>query len=99
MRRRLLDAAGPSSIGRGDTARLKSSRGEAERLAMATVRASISATSGRADRITPTGWDSQEVDDLGFMRRVGVAMFLLGSITLLATLTLPDPDPSDHPAI
>ncbi len=33
------------------------------------------------------------------MRRVGVAMFLLGSIALLATLPLPDPNTSDHPAI
>jgi diguanylate cyclase (GGDEF)-like protein len=33
------------------------------------------------------------------MRWVGVAMFLLGSATLLATLPLPDPDTSDHPAI
>ncbi|HEV7584909.1 MAG TPA: GGDEF domain-containing protein [Solirubrobacteraceae bacterium] len=33
------------------------------------------------------------------MRRVAAAMFLVGSATLLATLTLPDPDPSDHPAI
>jgi diguanylate cyclase (GGDEF)-like protein len=33
------------------------------------------------------------------MRRVGAAMFLVGAATLLATLTLPDPDPSDHPAI
>jgi diguanylate cyclase (GGDEF)-like protein len=37
--------------------------------------------------------------DLNFMRRVGIAMFLLGSITLLATLPLPDPDPSDHGAV
>jgi diguanylate cyclase (GGDEF)-like protein len=33
------------------------------------------------------------------MRGVGVAMFLLGSTTLLATLPLPDPNTSDHPAI
>jgi hypothetical protein len=33
------------------------------------------------------------------MRGIGVAMFLLGSTTLLATLSLPDPDTSDHPAI
>jgi diguanylate cyclase (GGDEF)-like protein len=35
----------------------------------------------------------------GLMRWVGVAMFLLGSVTLLATLPLPDPNTSDHPAI
>jgi diguanylate cyclase (GGDEF)-like protein len=33
------------------------------------------------------------------MRWVGIAMFLLGSTTLLATLPLPDPNTSDHPAI
>jgi diguanylate cyclase (GGDEF)-like protein len=33
------------------------------------------------------------------MRWVGVAMFLLGSATLLATLPQPDPNTSDHPAI
>jgi diguanylate cyclase (GGDEF)-like protein len=33
------------------------------------------------------------------MRWVGVAMFLLGSATLLGTLPLPDPNTSDHPAI
>jgi len=33
------------------------------------------------------------------MRWVGVAMFLLGSTTLLATLPLPDPNTSDHAAI
>jgi diguanylate cyclase (GGDEF)-like protein len=35
----------------------------------------------------------------GLMRWVGVAMFMLGSVTLLATLPLPDPNTSDHPAI
>ena len=33
------------------------------------------------------------------MRRVAVAMFILGSGALLATLSLPDPNTSDHPAI
>lgn len=33
------------------------------------------------------------------MRWVGVAMFVLGSVTLLATLPLPDPNTSDHMAI
>jgi diguanylate cyclase (GGDEF)-like protein len=37
--------------------------------------------------------------DFRFMRRMGVAMFLVGCLTLLATLTLPDPNPSDHTAI
>ena len=41
--------------------------------------------------------DPQAADRL--MRWVGVAMFLLGSVTLLATLPLPDPNTSDHPAI
>jgi hypothetical protein len=30
---------------------------------------------------------------------MGVAMFLLGSMALLTTLPLPDPNTSDHPAI
>ena len=34
-----------------------------------------------------------------FMRRIGTGMFLVGALTLLATLPLPDPDTSDHPAI
>jgi diguanylate cyclase (GGDEF)-like protein len=42
---------------------------------------------------------SDRVGDFAFMRRVGVAMFLLGAVTLLGTLPLPDPDTSDHPAI
>ncbi len=33
------------------------------------------------------------------MRWVGVGMFVLGSATLLATLPMPDPNTSDHPAI
>jgi len=41
--------------------------------------------------------DPRAADHL--MRWVGVAMFLLGSVTLLATLPLPDPNTSDHPAI
>jgi diguanylate cyclase (GGDEF)-like protein len=35
----------------------------------------------------------------GLMRMVGMMMFVLGSVTLLATLSLPDPNTSDHPAI
>jgi diguanylate cyclase (GGDEF)-like protein len=66
---------------------------------MAKVKSSISAVSRRADPIAHAPPDSSEVDDFGFMRRVGVVMFLLGAVTLLATLPLPDPDTSDHPAI
>lgn len=33
------------------------------------------------------------------MQRVGAAMFLVGAMSLLTTLALPDPDTSDHPAI
>jgi diguanylate cyclase (GGDEF)-like protein len=66
---------------------------------MARVKSSISAVSDRADSIGHTPSDASEVDDFGFMRGVGVVMFLLGAATLLATLPLPDPDPSDHPAI
>ncbi len=42
---------------------------------------------------------SREVHDVAFMRRVGACMFFIGASTLLATLPLPDPDTSDHPAI
>ncbi|HTA37209.1 MAG TPA: GGDEF domain-containing protein [Solirubrobacteraceae bacterium] len=41
--------------------------------------------------------DPREAESL--MRWVSVGMFLLGSGTLLATLPLPDPNTSDHPAI
>jgi diguanylate cyclase (GGDEF)-like protein len=41
--------------------------------------------------------DPRAAEDL--TRGIGVAMFLLGSTTLLATLPLPDPNTSDHPAI
>ncbi len=41
--------------------------------------------------------DPRSADDL--MRWVGVAMFVLGSAVLWATLPLPDPNTSDHPAI
>jgi diguanylate cyclase (GGDEF)-like protein len=41
--------------------------------------------------------DPRAADEL--MRWVGVAMFLLGSATLIATLPLPDPNTSDHPAL
>jgi diguanylate cyclase (GGDEF)-like protein len=47
------------------------------------------------DHRTPS--DPRAADEL--MRWVGVAMFILGSATLLATLPMPDPNTSDHPAI
>jgi diguanylate cyclase (GGDEF)-like protein len=66
----------------------------------------ISAASRLADPTTRSRQDetrsppaSRGDDDFNFMRRVGVAMFVLGAATLLATLPLPDPDTSDHPAI
>ena len=37
--------------------------------------------------------------DARFMRRLGVGMFAIGALTLLATLPLPDPNPSDHAGI
>ena len=52
-----------------------------------------------AGAVSRTPHDSYGVNDYDFRRRVGVAMFLLGAITLLATLPLPDPDASDHSAI
>jgi diguanylate cyclase (GGDEF)-like protein len=86
-------------IGCGGTIWLKLTNAVAERLAMATVKPIVAALSDRADPAIRAQPDSSEIDDFAFMRRVGVAMFLLGSTTLLATLTLPDPDPSDHHAI
>src|ERR1700693_2936594 len=53
----------------------------------------------RAGAVSRTPHDAYGVNDYDFRRRVGVAMFLLGAITLLATLPLPDPDASDHSAI
>src|SRR5271166_883072 len=73
---------------------------------MVPVKPSTSVASQQADPTTPSRQDSARpppvsngVDDFNFMRRVGVAMFLLGTSTLLATLPLPDPDTSDHTAI
>jgi hypothetical protein len=69
---------------------------------MARVKPSIAAVSEPVYSATPLAPDANEAGhfgDFGFMRRVGVAMFVLGSATLLATLSLPDPDSSDHPAI
>jgi diguanylate cyclase (GGDEF)-like protein len=58
-------------------------------------------TSSQVSAATRSGEDSaadaRAAENL--MRWVGVAMFLLGSATLLATLPLPDPNASDHPAI
>jgi diguanylate cyclase (GGDEF)-like protein len=84
-----------SSIGWLGCARLKFDEDGVERLRMEPVKPSVPAVSGRAD--PPS--DPFGVEDFNFMRYVGVAMFVLGSATLLATLPLPDPDPSDHFAI
>jgi diguanylate cyclase (GGDEF)-like protein len=54
----------------------------------------LSSADGPLDR-SPA--DPRAAENL--MRRVGVAMFMLGSVTLLATLPMPDPNTSDHPAI
>jgi diguanylate cyclase (GGDEF)-like protein len=66
---------------------------------MARVKPSAAGASEPADAAAPGAPDSNEAGDFGFMRRVGIAMFVLGSTTLLATLPLPDPDPRDHLAI
>jgi diguanylate cyclase (GGDEF)-like protein len=42
-------------------------------------------------------YDPRSADEM--MRWVGVLMFVLGSAVLLATLPMPDPNTSDHPAI
>jgi diguanylate cyclase (GGDEF)-like protein len=53
--------------------------------------------SERADPAGGISSDPREAE--GLMRGLGVAMFVLGATTLVATLSLPDPDTSDHPAI
>lgn len=53
--------------------------------------------SRRSDAVGNVAADPREAENL--MRGLGVGMFVLGSITLLATLPLPDPNTSDHPAI
>jgi diguanylate cyclase (GGDEF)-like protein len=60
----------------------------------ASTRSLLSAAADAGER-SPT--DPRAAENL--MRWVGVAMFVLGSATLLATLPLPDPNTSDHPAI
>jgi diguanylate cyclase (GGDEF)-like protein len=55
------------------------------------------APSAPGERDGQTPLDARATEHL--MRWVGVAMFVLGSATLLATLPMPDPNTSDHPAI
>jgi diguanylate cyclase (GGDEF)-like protein len=55
------------------------------------------APSARSARDDQTPLDPRAAEHL--MRWVGVAMFVLGSATLLATLPMPDPNTSDQPAI
>jgi diguanylate cyclase (GGDEF)-like protein len=64
---------------------------------MAIPRLGKRASTGPADAARPTSSDPREAESL--TRWIGVAMFLLGSATLLATLPMPDPNTSDHPAI
>jgi diguanylate cyclase (GGDEF)-like protein len=71
----------------------------AERIRMSLPRPPHWGTSGADPAADAFSSDARESADLAFMRRVSAAMFLLGGLTLLATLTLPDPDPSDRPAI
>jgi diguanylate cyclase (GGDEF)-like protein len=59
------------------------------------LRRGVLSAPGVADERSPV--DPRTAENL--MRWVGVAMFVLGSATLLATLAQPDPNPSDHPAI
>jgi diguanylate cyclase (GGDEF)-like protein len=54
-------------------------------------------SAGDAGPIDRSAVDPRAAENL--MRWVGVAMFVLGSVTLLATLELPDPNTSDHPGI
>jgi diguanylate cyclase (GGDEF)-like protein len=79
-----------------DCVLLKSGFVVAERWLMQDTNGHVEPKLGRG--LSPQGpQDPREAE--GLMRGVGVAMFLLGSITLLATLPLPDPNTSDHPAI
>jgi diguanylate cyclase (GGDEF)-like protein len=64
---------------------------------MASLEFGGGAPSAAAERDGQTPLDPRAAEHL--MRWVGVAMFLLGSATLLATLPMPDPNTSDHPAI
>jgi diguanylate cyclase (GGDEF)-like protein len=63
---------------------------------MAKLKLDGRAISTPLDRAHPST-DLREAEQL--MRGVGVAMFVLGSATLLGTLPLPDPNTSDHAAI
>jgi diguanylate cyclase (GGDEF)-like protein len=64
---------------------------------MASLNLGRSALSGPVESIPHSSADPRAAENL--MRGVGVAMFILGSLTLLGTLPLPDPNTSDHPAI
>jgi diguanylate cyclase (GGDEF)-like protein len=72
---------------------------------MASLELGGDAPSALGERDGQTPVDRRAADPLDpraaehLMRWVGVAMFLLGSATLLATLPMPDPNTSDHPAI
>jgi diguanylate cyclase (GGDEF)-like protein len=64
---------------------------------MASIDLEAGAFSAGAPSFDETAADPRAAEHL--MRWVGVAMFVLGSATLLATLPMPDPNTSDHPAI
>jgi diguanylate cyclase (GGDEF)-like protein len=64
---------------------------------MASLEFGGGAPSAHAERDGQAPLDPRAAEHL--MRWVGVAMFVLGSATLLATLPMPDPNTSDHPAI
>jgi diguanylate cyclase (GGDEF)-like protein len=64
---------------------------------MASLDTGGGAPSARGERDGQRPLDQHAAEHL--MRWVGVAMFVLGSATLLATLPMPDPNTSDHPAI
>jgi diguanylate cyclase (GGDEF)-like protein len=64
---------------------------------MASIDLEAGALSAGAPSFDETAADPRAAEHL--MRWVGVAMFVLGSATLLATLPMPDPNTSDHPAI
>jgi diguanylate cyclase (GGDEF)-like protein len=64
---------------------------------MASFTRNRSVLSAADDPLDRSAVDPRAAENL--MRWVGAAMFVLGSVTLLATLPMPDPNTSDHPAL
>jgi diguanylate cyclase (GGDEF)-like protein len=76
---------------------LKASELPAEMWSMASTKLGGGRLGAALRSIDERVYDPSSADEL--MRWVGVVMFVLGSTVLLATLPMPDPNTSDHPAI